>query len=55
MGDTTVDSPDGLKRAVEALPAGVGVEVGFLRAGTLRRTHVLLDEDGQPRRNEASS
>ena len=42
IGDTTVDSPDAVKRAIEAVPPGVGVEVAFLRGGTLRRTHIVL-------------
>ena len=42
IGDTAVDSPDAVKRAVEAVPPGVGVEVAFLRGGTLRRTHIVL-------------
>jgi S1-C subfamily serine protease len=42
IGETTVDSPDAVRRAIEAVPAGVGVEVSFLRGGTLRRTHIVL-------------
>jgi S1-C subfamily serine protease len=45
IGDTSVDSPEALKRAIEAVPAGIGVEVAFLRGGTLRKTHVLIEKD----------
>jgi len=39
-----VGSVEALKQAVEALPAGRSLEVGFLRAGILRKTHLLLGE-----------
>jgi S1-C subfamily serine protease len=35
---------EGLKQAVEALPAGHSLEVAFLRGGVLRKTHLLLGE-----------
>jgi serine protease Do len=55
IGDATVDSPEALKRAIEVMPPGIGIEVGFLRGGTLRRTHVLVEERAQPGINEVSS
>ena len=55
IGDSAVDSPESLRRAIEALPRGLGIEVGFLRAGTLRRTHVLVEERAQPGRNEVGA
>ena len=55
IGDSMVDSPEALKRAIEAIPPGVGIEVGFLRGGKLRRTHVLVEERPLPGGNEVSS
>jgi S1-C subfamily serine protease len=40
----TLTGVDALKQAVEALPAGHSLEVGFLRSGVLRKTHLLLGE-----------
>ena len=55
VGEAPVDSPESLKRAIEALAPGVGIEVSFLRSGTLRRTHILVEESTQPGRSEVSS
>jgi S1-C subfamily serine protease len=42
IGEAVVDSPEALKQAIERLEMGVGMEVAFLRGGTLRRTHVAV-------------
>ena len=42
IGATVVDAPEALKRAIDGLEPGVGVEVAFLRGGTLRRTHIVV-------------
>jgi serine protease Do len=43
LGDAPVTGPSALKQRLQALPAGRGVEVSFLRGGSVRRTHVVME------------
>jgi S1-C subfamily serine protease len=43
IGDGPVASAEALKQRIEAVPSDRGVEVAFLRGGTLRKTHVVLE------------
>jgi serine protease Do len=44
--ETPVGTVEAMRKAVETMPANQGIEITFLRGGTLRRTHVLIESRG---------
>lgn len=43
VGDAPVIAVEALKQRIDAAPEGKGIEVTFVRGGTVRKTHVVID------------
>jgi putative serine protease PepD len=42
IGESPITTVEALKQRIDALPEGRSTEVTFIRAGTLRKTHVVV-------------